>query len=230
MRPIQKVLTTVLWGLTVLAMVSVIGAGLWRRGGSAAGGGGSGAAGGAGLAAFTDEADGELAVLAAVPAFSLMDQNGQTITLETLKGKTWVADFVFTRCAGPCSTMTAKMAALQKTLPPQVKLVSFSVDPEHDTPAVLKEYATIFKADESRWHFLTGEKSAIFSQARGMLLTAIPASETNAIIHDERFLLIDADGNIRGAYHSKNENEMKQLDLDADRLVKESKESKESKQ
>lgn len=208
MRPVQKMLTTVLWGLAMLAMVSVIGAGLWRRDELSRG-----------------EEEPALDVLADVPAFSLTDQNNETVTLETLKGKPWVADFVFTRCGGPCPQMTAKMAALQETLPKEMRFVSFSVDPEHDTPAVLKEYAKIFGADESRWHFLTGEKSAIFAQARGMLLTAIPATENNAIIHDERFLLIDAQGRLRGAYHSKRDEEMKQLASDAKRVAREALES-----
>jgi protein SCO1/2 len=205
MRPVQKVLTTILWGLTMLAMVSVIGAGLWR-----------------GREAAEPEQQ-ELGVLAEVPAFELVNQNDLKITLDNLRGSPWVADFVFTRCGGPCPLMTGKMAGLQKSLPKEVQFVSFSVDPAHDTPAVLKEYAKIFHADESRWHFLTGDKDAIFAQARGMLLTAIPANESNPIIHDERFLLIDAAGQIRGAYHNNNPDEMKQLEVDAGRLVKESK-------
>jgi cytochrome oxidase Cu insertion factor (SCO1/SenC/PrrC family) len=199
MQPVQKVLTTILWGLAMAAMVSVIGAGLWRR-----------------------EAQPPLEVLGEVPDFSLIDQNAQSVTLGTLDVTPWVADFVFTRCGGPCPQMTGKMAGLQKTLPPSVRLVSFSVDPEHDTPAVLKEYAKIFNADESRWHFLTGDKSAIFQQARGMLLTAIPATENNAIIHDERFLLVDGEGRLRGAYFSSDDAEMKQLAADAKRLARES--------
>src|SRR5438093_10611157 len=110
MRPVQKLLMSALWVLMVLIMVSVIGAGLWRG----RGGGG----------------DGEvkkLPVLSDVPAFALVDQDNQPLTLATLAGKPWVADFIFTHCAGPCPIMTAKMSELRKDLPGEVRLVSFSV-------------------------------------------------------------------------------------------------------
>lgn len=200
MRPVQKVLTTILWGLATLAMVSVIGAGLWRR----------------------EAGERELPVFAQVPDFSLVNQNGLQITRQTLEGRPWLADFIFTRCGGPCPLMTRKMSALQHALAPEMQFVSFSVDPDNDTPAVLKAYAQANQADESRWHFLTGPKDAVFAQARGMLLSALPADETNPIIHDERFLLIDASGQIRGAYHSSNADEMEQLEVDAKRLARES--------
>jgi protein SCO1/2 len=115
--------------------------------------------------------------------------------------------------------MTSKMAALQTSLPPQVKFVSFSVDPEHDTPAVLKAYARSFSADESRWKFLTGVQDAMMAQARGMLVIALPATADQPIIHDGRFLLIDGQGRIRGAYQSNNPQELADLDRDAKRLV-----------
>ncbi len=156
----------------MLAMVSVVGARLWRRGGVRA-------------------ADEDRPALGNVPTFQFHDQDDKPVTLESLRGSPWVADFIFTRCPGSCPMMTGKMAAMQKSLPPQVKFVSFSVDPEHDRPAVLKEYAQRFSADESRWKFLTGDQDAIMAQARGMLLTALPATADQPIIHDGRFLLID---------------------------------------
>jgi len=183
-------------------MVSVIGARVWRLGGVRA-------------------AHKDLPVLGNVPAFQFHDQDDKPVTLESLRGSPWVADFIFTRCPGSCPVMTGKMAALQKALPPQVKLVSFSVDPEHDTPAVLKGYAHGFSADESRWKFLTGDQDAIMAQARGMLLTALPATAGQPIIHDGRFLLIDGAGHIRGAYQSNDPQELADLDRDAKRLVAE---------
>ena len=207
MRPVQKVLMTMLLGGAVFAVgsvivVSLVGAGLWRRGGVRA-------------------ADGNLPVLGNVPAFAFHDQEDRPVTLESLRGSPWVADFIFTGCPGSCPMMTGKMAAMQQSLPSQVKLVSFSVDPEHDTPAVLKEYAQRFSADEKRWNFLTGDQDAIMAQARGMLLTALPATADQPIIHDGRFVLIDAQGRIRGAYQSNNPQELADLDRDAKRLVAE---------
>jgi protein SCO1/2 len=200
MRRIQKVLTMMLLGAAVLGMVSVIATALWRRGGVRA-------------------ADDALPVLGNVPAFQFHDQDDKPVTLETLRDSPWVADFIFTNCPGSCPMMSGKMAALQKSLPAQVKFVSFSVDPEHDTPAVLKEYAQRFLADESRWKFLTGDQDAIMTQARGMLLAALPANAGQPIIHDGRFLLIDGQGHIRGAYHSNDPQELANLDRDAKRLV-----------
>ena len=202
-RPAHKVLMTVLWALTVLIMVSVIGAGLWRRHG-------------------TGEED--LPALGDVPAFSLTDQNGQTVTPDTLKGKPWLATFIFTRCAGPCPVITGKVAAFQRSIKaPALKFVSFSVDPEFDTPPVLKQYAQKFGADESRWRFLTGDKDVVMATARRMFITALPATKDQPIIHSEKFILVDAAGKIRGYYDNNEPQELAQLPTDAQRLAEEAK-------
>lgn len=168
--------------------------------------------------------EGGLPTLFPTPAFALVDQSGKPVTHETLRGKPWIADFIFTHCAGPCPMMTAKMAQLQRDLPGDtVKLVSFSVDPERDRPAVLKTYADRFEADASRWHFLTtpgGEVQPIYDVAAGMKLAAIGATENDPIIHSEKFLLVDATGNVRGVYSSSDEQSMSKLVADATRLAK----------
>lgn len=183
-----------------LALVSVAGVRLRLRGGQSG-------------------AEEDLPVLGAVPAFRLRDQDDEVTTLESLRGSPWIADFVFTRCPGPCPMMTARMAALQRSLPPQTKLVSFSVDPEHDTPAVLKRYARTYMADEARWKFLTGDQDAIMAQARGMLAAALPAALDRPIIHDSRFLLVDGHGRIRGFYQSNDPQSLARLERDSGRLV-----------
>src|SRR5206468_11373309 len=122
---------------------------------------------------------------------------------KSLAGKPWIADLIFTHCAGPCPVMTGKMASLQKALASSdVRLVSISVDPKNDTPAVLKEYAQKFGADESRWLFLTGDEQAAYDVARGLLLPADPAKADAPIIHSTKFVLIDAAGKIRKYYSS----------------------------
>ena len=213
MQPIQKVLTSILWVLMVVAMVSVIGAGLWRRGAS------DGSANSSGAAAAASETASDLPVLTDVPQFDLIDQDSKPVNLSSLAGKPWIADFVFTHCAGPCPMMTAKMAALRKELPADVRFVSFSVDPEHDSPAVLKEYAAKFEGDEPRWRFVTGNKDTIYKVAAGMLVTAIPATADAPIIHDERFILVDGEGRMRGVYHSKDDEAMAALKRDAAALA-----------
>jgi len=212
MKPIQKVLMTILWGLTVLIMVSVIGAGLWRKRQNESFAPTEQAATGATGATTAP-------LIGPVPQFELVDQDNKPATKESLAGKTWIADFVFTHCAGPCPRMTTQMAGLQKDLPQKVRFVTFSVDPDRDTPAVLKEYANKFEADESRWRFLTGSKDVIFATARGMMLPAAPANEEGAILHSTRFVLVDADGNIRNTYESGDEQRMSALKHDAAELA-----------
>src|SRR5688500_2438194 len=108
----QKILTTTLWGLMVLVMVSVIGAGWWKRGSASN---------------HTDDGPKRGDVYFHVPAFSLVDQNNQPVTDQTFVGKPWVAAFIFTHCAGPCPMMSSNMAKLQKRVPhPDLKLVSFT--------------------------------------------------------------------------------------------------------
>ena len=213
MRRSQKIITTVLWSFLVLTMVAVVGRGMW------AGRDDSRAVSGISLSTDAPMEDG-LPVLYDAPRFALTDQDGKAFDSEQLKGRVWVAAFIFTNCPQACPMMTQKMAALQKAVPSKnVKLVSFSVDPERDTPEVLKQYARRFNADESRWHFLTGRKDDMFAAAAGMKLSASPAQGDVPIQHAEHFLLVDAKGRVRGVYHSNQEEDLKQLAADAAKLA-----------
>jgi cytochrome oxidase Cu insertion factor (SCO1/SenC/PrrC family) len=104
-----------------------------------------------------------------VPDFTLTERSGRSVTLAELIGKVWMADFIYTECPDPnmCPLQSAHMARLQAdwAAKPDVRLVSISVDPEHDTPEVLSEYAARFRADPDRWLFLTGAKEAIYRLA-----------------------------------------------------------------
>ena len=162
-----------------------------------------------------------------VPAFSLTERSGRTVTLADLKGDVWIGDFIFTTCPGPCPLMTAQMKRLQDELQgkPNVRLVSVTVDPETDTPAVLSRYADSFGANHQRWLFLTGTRQAIQSLARdGLHLTveintgvsAIPGQ--GPIVHSTRFVLVDQRGELRGYYDSDDNDSMQQLLHDVDRL------------
>src|SRR3954453_1159071 len=106
-------------------------------------------------------------VFAPVPAFSLTNRDGRTVRLQDLEGKPWIADFIFTRCPASCPLMTARMAKLVRELPDglDVRLVSFSVDPEHDTPQALQRYAQSYQAPD-RWLFLTGGKDEMYRLSR----------------------------------------------------------------
>ncbi len=107
----------------------------------------------------------------------MTNQSGQVETLAGLSNHVWVADIIFTRCAGPCPRMTGQMKSLQDLLLPasQVKLVTLTTDPDNDTPAVMKRYGERFNADFDRWKFLTGTKTEIAGLASGSLkLSAVP--------------------------------------------------------
>lgn len=153
--------------------------------------------------------------------FSLTDQEDRAIATKDLHGSPWIADFIFTRCGGTCPLMSHKMAQLQQQTPPAVKLVSFTVDPGHDTPQVLKEYATPLKADPSRWHFLTGTSKQMAEAAYGMKISVRPADDNKVegILHSTHFLLVNGSGMVVGIYDSTSEDSMKQLVTDAKRLA-----------
>ncbi len=152
-----------------------------------------------------------------LPDFEFIERNGAPVKRDDLLGYTWIADFVFTSCAGPCPMMSRHMERLQTDLAdiPDLKLVSFSVDPERDTPQVLTQYAERYNADPQRWLFLTGEIDAMYDVAiKGFRITVEEARQNNQIIHDTRFMLVDDLGNIRGYYDSSDAEAMKRLRVD----------------
>jgi protein SCO1/2 len=136
-------------------------------------------------------------------AFAAVDQNGVGVTQESLKGKAWVASFVFTNCQGPCPVITRRMKEIQDQVAdlPDVRLVSFSVDPARDTPEVLHAYAALHGAVSGRWHFLTGEPEAQLAVVQQGFLTAVqPVEGTDQVIHGTMLALVDKSGEIRGFY------------------------------
>jgi protein SCO1/2 len=172
-----------------------------------------------------------LPVLGTVPPFRLTERSGRTTSLDDLRGAPWIADFIFTRCAGTCPLLTASMARLQGKLPAAgdspPRLVSFSVDPAYDTPEVLRSYAERFRADPNRWLFLTGERAALHDLIRNGFLLSVAESEggradpNEMITHSDRFVLVDARGRIRGYYHGTEEESVERLVADVERLGRE---------
>jgi protein SCO1 len=142
-----------------------------------------------------------------------------------MKGKIWVADFIFTRCSGACPAMTARLARLRRVVPDEVAFVSFTVDPGNDTPEVLARYAVNFGIDP-RWQFVTGPQKDLFALSTdGFKLAAmeVPPEEQKAggdgpFLHSSKFVLVDRFGDIRGYYDSTDEDEMKELIADITRL------------
>ncbi len=163
--------------------------------------------------------------LGTLPAFALLDQERRTLTREGLAGRPFVADFIFTRCAGICPAMTARMAQLDKTLPEGIGLVSFTVDPEHDTPEVLARYAHGFGAGP-RWRFAAGSRAALHGLAtEGFRLAAMEVPEDQRqggdgpFLHSAKFVLVDAAARIRGYYDSEDRADLGRLAADARRLL-----------
>lgn len=140
-----------------------------------------------------------LPVLGEVPDFQLTAQTGQSIDRYSLMGHVWVADFIFTTCPGPCPMMSSRMREVQAATAatPDVHLVSFTVDPAHDTPDVLAAYAKHFLAQPERWHFLTGPQTTLNHLGLdGFHLNAVDGS----LDHSTRFALVDRAARIRGYY------------------------------
>jgi protein SCO1/2 len=151
----------------------------------------------------------ELKKFVTVPPFALTERSGRAITNHDLAGKIWVADFIYTTCPGPCPIITTNMAKLQDAVArdPQVQLVSFTVDPDTDTPSVLAAYADAYKADPNRWWFLTGPKKPLFDLIQNGFLQVIqdntgspPQPGQYKVTHSTYMALVDGDGNVRGFY------------------------------
>ena len=162
-----------------------------------------------------------------VPDFSLVERSGKKTGLAKLRGKIWVADFIYTNCSDTCPLQTADMAKLQEQWRNEsdLELVSFSVDPERDTPRVLSRYASRFKAYGKRWLFLTGGREEIARLVQdGFRLAAAPAPKgnngTRVILHSPRFVLVDRQGQIRGYFDNRDPKAMQHLKDDVAKLLK----------
>lgn len=147
---------------------------------------------------------GPLPLISEVPDFSLTERSGRTITKADLLGSVWIADFIFTRCSGPCPDLSAKLRGLQYAFAdaPDVKLVSICLDPENDTPANLVHYADRFQAQPDRWWFLTGtdEKYIHGLVEKGFLQSVVPEGDGSPLMHSTYFVVIDRQGRIRAAH------------------------------
>ncbi len=177
-----------------------------------------------------------LEVYGEVPDFSLIERSGRRMTRADLLGKVWIANFIYTQCKETCPLQSAQMARLQGEFAGEeaLRFVSITVDPEHDTPAVLSRYAERYEADPVRWLFLTGDKRVIYHLAKegfrlgvvdpddppqaGRLLHILepaPALATHGskglVIHSSRFVVLDRQGRIRAYHLPEDEESLKRL-------------------
>lgn len=162
-----------------------------------------------------------------VPDFKLTERSGKDVRLAELRGKIWIADFIYTTCTDTCPLQTAAMAKLQKEYAdkPGVQLVSVTVDPERDTPQILSAYAAKHEADAQRWFFLTGQREQIIHLIRDgfhLSVAGLPdgAEQSGMISHSPRFVLIDKNTQIRGYYDSREMEAFVRLKNDVETLLK----------
>ncbi len=166
-----------------------------------------------------------------IPNWKLTDENSKEFLGESLKGKIYVADFFFTRCGSICPKMSTELTRVQDTFSKEdeVQLASFSVDPTHDTPEILREYAKKYDAKAGKWHFLTGTKTQIYPLAvKGYFIPVADASEYDkaikspdeTFIHSEKLILVDKEGHIRGFYDGTDKKDVDRLVLEIRVLLK----------
>jgi protein SCO1 len=162
----------------------------------------------------------DLPVLGSVPVFQLTDQNDHKFdSSQTLQSTIWIADFMFTNCPGPCPRMSSQLKQAQTYLSGTgIKLISFTVDPAHDTPQVLFDYGRHFDARQGTWYFLTGPRQTMQTLSRDAFKLA---DVDDTLDHSIRFVLVDRKSRIRGYYLSSEPHIVDQLVADAKALLKE---------
>lgn len=174
----------------------------------------------------------ELPMLGQMPSFEMTDQRGQRVSDETLRGQVLVVDFFFASCTTSCPMLTGKMLTMQKAFawrehllerPLPLQLVSITLDPDNDSPEVLRAYAERTGADDDRWSFLSGRSEdldrVVVRGFKSSFQRTDPTAGIGAIMHGEWFVLVDASGALRGYYAARDPERMEALVTDAVRLA-----------
>ena len=175
------------------------------------------------------EQDDALRVYSTIPSFELTDQRGEPFGSSQLAGKTWVANFIFTSCPGTCPIQTSYVKQLQDRLQteaawPEIRLVSFTVDPQTDTPEVLLDYAERVGADPDQWIFVTGGKNELWQLSKDGFKLPVgdaPPGGDGPILHATKLMLIDGAGQVRGYYDGMSEEGLLKLEADLGRVLDE---------
>lgn len=153
-----------------------------------------------------------------IPDFNLINQDGETFTADKLKGKYYVADFFFTTCPTICPDMSTQLLRVQEKYQDHENfmIISHTVQPEIDSPEILKEYANRYEAIPGKWEFLTGDKKVIYNLARKAYFAAVTEGNggPDDFIHTENFVLIDKAKRIRGFYDGTSKESVDQLITD----------------
>jgi protein SCO1/2 len=153
-----------------------------------------------------------------MPDFTFRDQHDHVVEKRALIGQIWIADFIYTTCQSACPLLTSRLLTVQRRLSdPRLKFVSFSVDPEHDTPAALARYAVRWGATDARWELLHTDASGLKALSSSMKLDV--TASANEILHTDRFFLLDAQGAVAGSFDSADDDALEQLLASAGRLL-----------
>ena len=155
-----------------------------------------------------------------LPDVSLTDEMGRPFRPSDLKGKPWIASFIFTSCAGECPLIVEQMRRLQDRLPSEIRLVSFTVDPKRDTPKVLADYARKNGAQPGRWRFVTGDSSALGKLSLEGFRLAFAEEGTGGLTHSVRLALVDREGVVHGTYDSTDPKAIERLVREAQDLAR----------
>ncbi|MEQ8927107.1 MAG: SCO family protein [Fulvivirga sp.] len=157
--------------------------------------------------------------------FKFVNQDSNWITQDTFKDKIYVADFFFTSCPTICPIMKTQMLRVYDKFEnnPDVLILSHSIDPKHDSVAVLKEFADRLGVSSDKWHFITGQKEDIFKvgQTSYMVSASEDPTAPGGYLHSGAFILIDKERRVRGLYDGTKPEAVDKLMLDIDRLLKE---------
>ena len=197
--------------ISVLAALTALGARAWVRHRSPS----------AERYAYEPSPAGELPQLWSLPGFSTVDHRGAERSRESLRGRPFIASFIFTQCTNVCPAMTSRLVQIQRRLAGQdLRFVSFSVDPAHDSSQVLAEYARSWNAEETRWSLVATDEQRLPELLAAFRVTAEPTADPdNPIVHSSVFFLVDAEGQVRGVYASEDRLAIDRLVEDAARLV-----------
>ncbi len=178
--------------------------------------------------AITKEVDGKMVtdtVYNTIPDFAFVNQKGDTVTQKNVAGKIYVTDFFFTSCPTICPVMKRQMIKVYDKIKgnPNVMILSHSIDPDHDTPAVLDQYAQDLGVQGTQWEFLTGSKEKIYDIGQGSYLVTAKEDNTaeGGYIHSGAFVLVDKDRRVRGMYDGTTDEGAKKLMNDIDVLLAE---------
>lgn len=158
-----------------------------------------------------------------VPEFKYLNQDSIMITSESMKGKVWVADFFFSYCPTICPPMTAQMTRLNmetQDLKDHVQFLSFSIDPDRDTPTRLREYRKLYDIETSNWYFFTGDEEATHLLAKSFFNGAERDEDADGGFgHTDYFAIVDTEGFVRGIYQGTNPEQVDLLQTDLRNLL-----------